>query len=166
LEPQALGALASASGGWLSAVLCALASGWHVRRLQRHAPPALESVRAELARAPSETEKETFRAELRARKAEAERALSLATLLPRSLARVALASGTALALTSLAKQIPAGGAGSVAPAAFGFVGGIAGMVACTAFGRQAKSLASQMRQHWKDTARAADGQWTRGKASG
>jgi len=158
--------LALASAGWLSAAVCAVAAGWHVRKLARHAPPAAEAVRAELARAGSEREREMLRADLLERRAEAERALSLATLLPRSLARVALASGTALALTSFARELPFAGPEVVAGAAGGFVGGVMGMMVCVAFGRQAKSMANEMRQHWKRVASVVVGQWTPGKSSG
>ena len=166
MDPVSVRVLALASAGWVGAALCAVAAGFHVRRLARHAAPPLEAVQADFARAESLSERELFRAELRERHAEAERALSLATLLPRSLARVALASGTALALTGLAKQIPLVRPELVASAAVGFVGGFAGMVVCAAFGRQARSLATEMRHHWKKVARVADGQWTPGKASG
>lgn len=166
MEPVALRVVAFSAAGWVSAALCAAVAGWHVRRLARHAPPELDAVRAELERAGSERERDVFRFELHERRAEAERALSLAALLPRSLARIALASGTALALTSLAKELPFAGPALVAGATVGFVGGFAGMVACAAFGRQAKSLATEMRQHWKQVSRVADRQWTPGKASG
>jgi hypothetical protein len=166
LDPLVVRVLAFSSAGWLSAAVCAFAAGWHVRRLARHAPPPVEAVRKELARAGSDAEREMFRADLHERHAEALRALSLATLLPRSLARIALATGTALALTSLAKELPFAGPEVVAGAAVGFIGGFVGMMACTGFGRQAKSLAAEMRQHWKQVARVADGQWTPGKASG
>ena len=166
MEPVAVRVLALSSAGWVSAALCAAAAGWHVRRLARHAPPPLETVRAELARSGSDAERALFRTELHERRAEAERALSLATLLPRSLARVALASGTALALTGLARELPFAGPELIGAAAVGFVGGFVGMIACAAFGRQARSLALEMRQHWKQVMRIADGQWTPGKASG
>jgi hypothetical protein len=166
LDAVAVRVLAFSAAGWVSAAICVGAAGWHVRRLRRHAPPSLETVAGELARSGSETEREAIRAELRERRADAERALSLATLVPRSLARIALASGTALALTSLAKQIPFAGPALVGAAGIGFIGGFAGLLGCTAFGRQAKSLATEMRQHWKKVGRVADGQWTGGKASG
>lgn len=166
MDPVAVRVLAFSSAGWVSSALCVVAAGLHVRRLARHAPPALAAVQAELAQARSDAERAILRAELHERRTEAERALSLATLLPRSLARIALASGTALALTSLAREIPSAGPELIAGATIGFIGGFAGMLVCAAFGRQARSRASEMRQHWKRVARVADGQWTPALGSG
>jgi hypothetical protein len=107
-----------------------------------------------------------LRAELRDAQREAERALSLATLLPRSLARVALATGTALSLTTLARGLPLAGPELVIGAAGGFVGGFVGMIGCTAFGRQARTLATELRQSWKRVRDGVDREWTPEKASG
>jgi len=166
LEPLTLRAFGFAVGGWLSASACVAASAWHVQRLGRRAPPAADDVRARLGRAGSPAERELLRAELHEDHREAERALSLATLLPRSLARVALATGTALSLTTLARGLPLAGPELVLGAAGGFVGGFVGMIGCTAFGRQAKSVAAELRQGWKRVLEVAEREWTREKASG
>jgi hypothetical protein len=166
VEPLTLRALGFAVGGWLSATACVAASAWHVSRLGRRAPPLVEEVRARLAGAASAAERELFRAELREDQRAAERALSLATLLPRSLARVALAMGTALSLTTLARGLPLAGPELVLGAAGGFVGGFAGMLGCTLFGRQARSLATELRRSWKRVLEFAEREWTREKASG
>lgn len=97
-----------------------------------------------------------FRAELDEERREAERALSLAVLLPRTLARISLATGTAAGLTTLARGLPLAGPELVAGAVGGFAGGFVGMMMCAAFGRQAKSLADQLRQGWKRVAEAVD----------
>jgi hypothetical protein len=165
LDPLTLRVLAFSAASWVSAVSCSVASAWHVRRLTRHDPPSLDEVRVRLAKASSEGEAQSVKSELREERTEAERALSLATLVPRSLARVALASGTALALTSMASGLGQSGPLLVAGAAAGFAGGFVGMIACTAFGRQAKGRATEMRRHWKRASEAAE-QWTPGKASG
>jgi hypothetical protein len=166
LDPLLVRVLTFSAGGWLSAGVCTLASARHVRRLLRYAPPSVDEVRARLASAGSESERGSLVLDLREQRAEAERALSLATLLPRTMARVALASGTALALTSLAHGLPTAGPALTAGAAVGFAGGFLGMVSCSEFGRQAKGRAGEMRQNWKRAAETAEREWTRGKASG
>ena len=114
----------------------------------------------------SETERELLRAELGEERRTAERALSLAVLLPRSLARVSLATGTAFSLTTLARGLPHVGPALIAGAAGGFVGGLLGMMVCSAFGRQARSVAGELRQRWKHLLVAVEREWTRAKASG
>lgn len=166
MDALTLRALGFAAAGWLGAVACALASGWHVRRLARHAPPTLEEVLARRAELVSETERELLRTELGEERRGAERALSLSVLLPRSLARVSLATGTAFSLTTLARGLPLAGPGLIAGALGGFVGGLFGMMACAAFGRQARSLAAELRQDWKRLLVAVEQEWTRAKASG
>jgi hypothetical protein len=166
LEPLTLRAFGFAAGGWLSAIACVAAAAWHVRRLARRAPPAIEEVRARLGQAGSLADRELVRAELREDQREAERALSLAVLLPRSLARVALATGTALSLTILARGLPLAGPELVLGAGVGFLGGFVGMMGCTAFGRQAKSVAFELRQSWKRVDGLVEQEWTREKASG
>ena len=166
MEPLTLRALGFAVGGWLSAGACVAASAWHVRRLARRAPPAVDEVRARLGGTASPADRELYRAELREDRREAEGALSLATLLPRSLARVALAMGTALSLTTLARGLPLAGPELIAGAAGAFVGGFVGMIGCTAFGRQARSVAAELRQSWKRVLDFVEREWTREKASG
>jgi hypothetical protein len=155
LDALTLRALGFAAAGWLGAVACTLVSAWHVRRLARHAPPTLDEVRARMAGLASEAERAHFRIELDEDRREAERALSLAVLLPRSLARVSLATGTAFSLTTLARGLPLAGPALVAGAMGGFAGGLIGMMACAAFGRQARSVAAELRQSWKRSSRGA-----------
>ncbi len=90
---------------------------------------------------------------LREERNEAERLLSLATVWPRSLARISLASGTALAVTSLAKGL--GTPGSRLPGGMlEFSAGFVGMLVCAGFGRQARDVAAKHRQAWRDALRA------------
>jgi hypothetical protein len=163
---DAAGAFGFAAAGWLAALACALASAWHVRKLAGHAPPTLEQVGARLAGLASETEREHFLTELGERRREAERSLSLAVLLPRSLARVSLATGTAFSLTMLARGLPLAGPALIAGAMGGFAGGLIGMTACAAFGRQARSVAAELRLRWKQVLGVVEREWTRAKGSG
>jgi hypothetical protein len=137
---------------WSAAVVCALLSAWHLRRLSRLAPPSKNELRARLAVTASVAEREELVAELREQHGEAERVLSLATLWPRSLARISLASGTALAVTSLAKGL--GSSGTRLPGGMlEFSAGFIGMLVCAAFGRQARELTAKLRQGWRDALR-------------
>nr|UXE44734.1 hypothetical protein Hi04_10k_c3120_00036 [uncultured bacterium] len=165
MDPLTPRLLPLAAAGWLAAALCAGVAASHLRRLSRHAAPPLEEVRGRLARAANDAERALARSELLQDAAEAQRALSLAVLLPRSLSRISLASGTALALTTLARGVSHAGPPLPLGALLAFTGGFAGMIACAAFGRQANALASEMRQHWKRVTRAVE-QWTPAKTSG
>lgn len=166
MDALTLRALGFAAAGWLGAAACAVASAWHVRRLARYAPPSVEVVLTRGAGLASETDRQLLRAELGEEQREAERALSLAVLLPRSLARVSLATGTAFSLTTLARGLPLAGPALIAGAVGGFLGGLVGMTACAAFGRQAKAVAGELRQRWKRLPLAMEREWTRAKASG
>jgi hypothetical protein len=134
---------------WLAAAACVSLSAWHVRRLGRYRPPSRTELRARLETPETATPDAALEDELRERAEEAERALAFATLLPRSLARISLATGTALALTSLARGIGTG-ATRVPAGAIEFAAGFTGMIVCTIFGRQAKVLAQELRQGWRD----------------
>lgn len=138
---------------WFAAGACIGLSAWQLRRLARHRAPTRATLTAELAAATGD-ERARLEEDLRERADDAERALGLATLLPRSLARVSLATGTALALTSLAKGI--GTAAALVPAGVvEFVAGFAGMTGCTLIGRQAKSLAGELRLGWREALKLA-----------
>jgi hypothetical protein len=138
---------------WFAAATCALLSAWHLRRLSRLQPPSRSEIRARLAGQASAAERSEVMEWLGEAQSEAERVLSLATLWPRSLARISLASGTALAVTSLAKGLGSGGSrlpGGILEFSAGFVG----MLVCAAFGRQARDVANKLRQGWRDALRA------------
>lgn len=138
---------------WFVAVACSFVSAWHLRRLARLAPPSRSEIRARLAAQASAGERSEIVQALREERNEAERMLSLATVWPRSLARISLASGTALAVTSLAKGL--GTSGSRLPGGMlEFSAGFVGMLVCAAFGRQARDVAAKHRQAWRDALRA------------
>ena len=119
----------------------------------RLAPPERSEIRARLAAQASASERSEIVQALREERSEAERMLALATVWPRSLARISLASGTALAVTSLAKGL--GSSGSRLPGGMlEFSAGFVGMLVCAAFGRQARDVAAKHRQAWRDAVRA------------
>ncbi len=133
---------------WVAAGLCVFLSARHVRGLSRHAAPGRAELAARLQALTGAEQRAELKSELRERAEEAERALALATLLPRSLARISLATGTAIALTSLAKGLGSG-LTRVPSGLLEFAGGFAGMVACSYFGRQARDLATEIRLGWR-----------------
>lgn len=141
--------VASLAGvAWLVSFVCIAIAAWHARRVARHASPGIEALLRELeagAAAPGGVE--FARSELASRRTEAERALTLATLLPRSLARIALASGTALALL----QLTAGEGhrmSSIVGAVVAFVAGFFGSIVSAWFGREARERARTARAEW------------------
>ena len=137
---------------WFAAIACSVLSAWHLRRLVRLAPPSRTELRARLDARAEDEERRQALDELFDAHREAEKMLSLATLWPRSLARISLASGTALALTSLARGL--GSSASRLPGGLlEFSAGFVGMLVCAAFGRQAKEAASRLRQGWRDALR-------------
>jgi hypothetical protein len=141
-----------ALAAWLTAGACTAISARHVRRLGRMAPPAVPGP-ASRALATAE-ERRTARELLAEQQSEAERHLALAELWPRSMARISLASGTALAVTSLAKGLGAR-TGGLPGGMLEFVAGFAGMAMCAAFGRQAREQARDLRRRWRDALKMA-----------
>ncbi len=147
-------AVALAAAAWLITGACVAISVRATRRLARLTPPAPAEIDARLRGLASAAEKTAAREGFGQERGEAERALLLAELWPRSLARIALASGTALAVTSLAKGLGAGG-GPLPGGLIEFVAGFTGMALCATFGRQAKERASDLRRRWREAAKAA-----------
>jgi hypothetical protein len=133
---------------WVAAALCVFLSARHVRRLSRHAAPGRAELAARVQALTGAEQRAELQAELRERAEDADHALALATLVPRSLARISLASGTAIALTSLAKGLGSG-LTRVPSGLLEFAAGFAGMVACSYFGRQARDLAAEIRLGWR-----------------
>jgi len=139
----------------LLAAGCVGASALHLRRLRRHRSPGVAELVAQAERAAGSTEPvDVVLGELSEAMADADRAFGLATMLPRSLSRVALASGTSLGILVLLA-----GRGSGAPA---FVGALvafsAGMVAAgvsAIFGRAAREEARTARAKWRRDFRGA-----------
>jgi len=147
-------AVALAVAAWLIAGACIGISVRATRRLGRLVPPAPAELGARLRGLASAAEKTAAREAFEQELGDVQRSLLLAELWPRSLARISLASGTALAVTSLAKGLGAGGA-ALPGGLIEFVAGFTGMAVCATFGRQAKERATDLRRRWRDAAKAA-----------
>jgi hypothetical protein len=145
LDPTVLRVASIAAAAWISGLACACFAAFHARSLARRRSPGVTALLEQLRHAGGT---DFARAELRELGAEAERAFSLANLLPRSLTRVALTSGTALAVLVLASG---GGAmpTHVVGALLSFAGGAAGTLATVLFGQQAKATATAARAEWR-----------------
>jgi hypothetical protein len=148
-----------AFGAWASGLLCAFVAARHVKRQERFACPGAEAI-VERARkgaedAPPATRSALARLELDLIRDEAMRMLALATLLPRGMARIALATGTALAVVALTRYAKEG----IGPATIGafasFSGGAFGSALAAWSGRRARELASTARHEWKRALMAA-----------
>jgi hypothetical protein len=155
---------------WVTAAICGGLSAWHVRRLRRLKAPSVSDLRTLFGALTTEAQRADLRDELHEQQWEAQRALAIATMLPRSMARVALSSCAALALLSLAGTAVSregGGHGvKVLGGLLASVAGFVGLVACTTFGRQARELGAELREGWRRAARIADREWTPGRPSG
>jgi hypothetical protein len=147
-------AVALAAAAWLISALCIGFSLRAVRRLTRLVPPNPVELAARLRALASPAEEAAAREAFEQELGEAQRTLLFAELWPRSLARISLASGTALAITSLARGLGAGGA-ALPLGLIEFVAGFTGMALCSTFGRQAKEHAAGLRRRWRDAAKAA-----------
>jgi hypothetical protein len=140
--------------GWLGPALCVVVAGWQVRKLSRLAAPTRAVLGERIRGLASPAERAELRQELQEQRRDAERGIALARLWPHSLARVSLASGTALGIASLAHR----GAPlleTLVPAMGAFIGGFAGMAACAMFGRQAKGAAGSLRRGWREAVEMA-----------
>lgn len=146
--------VALAVTAWLIAGACSVASARKARRLARLTAPSSAEVAARFRGLTSALDKNAAHEAFDDERADAARQLLLAELWPRSLARISLASGTALAVTSLAKGLGASG-GVALGGILEFVAGFAGMAVCATFGRQAKEQARDLRRRWRDAAKAA-----------
>ena len=86
---------------------------------------------------------------------EAGRTLALATLLPRGMARVSFATGTAFAVLCFARATK-DGVGPATLAAFAaFAGGIVGSGVASRFGQRARDRVAAEREAWKRALKAA-----------
>lgn len=152
------------------AVTCAALCGRHLVRLRARRSPGVPELLARAERAAGEGASSDLKLmELVGEQAEAERALGLATLLPRSLARVALASGTSLGLLSLMQRGNVGAAVAVGAGLVAFVSGAVGAGVCGILGRQARELSRSAREDWRRHGReaarvlGAPPEWTQGR---
>jgi hypothetical protein len=130
-----------------------------VKRIERHACPGAEALvaraRDQAKDAPPGSEDALALLELELIRDEANRAFAIATLVPRGMARVSLASGTAFALLSLAVYMKEGLLISTGSATAAFLGGAVGSAVAAAFGRRARDLATSLRGDWKRAYTAA-----------
>jgi hypothetical protein len=149
---------------------CAAVSARHVARLGVRRSPGVPELLARAERAAGEgASSELKLLEIVEEHAEAERAFGLATLLPRSLARVSLASGTSLSLLVLMQRGQVGTLVAVGAALAAFMSGAVGAGVCGLIGRQAREVARGARDDWHRHLRQAGGalgvqpEWTRGR---
>lgn len=150
MDPSILRVASLAGAAMLASGACIAIAMWHARRVVSRVSPGVETLLRELregAGAPGGSE--FARSELSSRHVEAERALTLATLLPRSLARIALASGTALALLQLTIAGEGRTMSSVVGALAAFSAGLVGSMGSAWFGREARDRARTARAEWK-----------------
>jgi hypothetical protein len=149
-----------ASGAWASGIVCVVVTVRHARSLQRNTCPGVaelvERVRAASADAPLESRDAFARLELDLVRDEATRRLALATLVPRGMARIALATGAAVAALALARY----GTEGIAPATLGAFLAIFGGALCSSvaagFGRRAREAAEAARREWKRVLKLAE----------
>ena len=149
LTPLALPLLA-----WLGPALCVGLAAWQVRKLTQGRAPGREALTERLKGVESAEGREELRQELREERRDAERSIALSGLWPHSMARVSLATGTALAVATLAQKEGAL-AGHVLSASVQFIGGFAGMAGCSLFGQQAKVRAAELRRGWREAVEMA-----------
>jgi hypothetical protein len=149
---------------------CATASAMHLARIRsRRSPGVPELLRRAEEAAGNDAPSELRLMELVDLHAEADRVLGLATLVPRSLARVALASGTSLALLVLMQRTSVGTTAAVSAALAAFASGAVGAGVCAILGRQAREVGragrEDWRRHFREASRAlgAPAEWTRGR---
>ncbi len=124
-------------------------------RVERRAVALLGAdVGAELVRAVLEAPTRAHAvAELNERLSEARASIEAGATVPRSAARVAVASGTLMALVEVARNLPSGQGSMVWPlVAFGV--GLVASVACGQMGRLADCRAQDLRHAWNELSRA------------
>jgi hypothetical protein len=145
LEPSVARVAFIAAAAWVSGLACIVVAAWHAGTVSRRRSPGVEAL-VERVRAAGEGG--FAAAELRELRSEAERGLAFVGLLPRSLTRVALTTGTALGVLVLA----AGGgdmAVKVVGALGAFAGGAVGTIGALLFGQRASGVARKAREEWR-----------------
>lgn len=152
------------------ASVCAIVAARHLVRLRAQRSPGVPELLRRAESAAGEGAPDELKLmELADEHAGADRVLALATMLPRALARVALASGTALAVLALMQRGDVGTPVAVGAALGAFVSGAVGAGVCGLLGRQARELGRAAREDWRrhfrEAARAlgAPPEWTRGR---
>jgi hypothetical protein len=137
-----------------------LVTARHAKKMENFACPGAEALalraRTAAADAPPESRDALARLELDLIRDEAQRMLALATVLPRGMARIALATGTAFAVLALARYAKEG----IAPATIGafaaFAGGSTSSALAAWFGRRAREHASRSRADWRRALKTAE----------
>jgi hypothetical protein len=144
----------------VSGVALVLLTARHARNIERHACPGatalVERARQAAADAPSEVRAEFARLELDLIRDEATRTLAVATLLPRGVARIALATGTAFAVLCFARSANDGLAVATLGALAAFMAGGVSSAIAAGFGRRARDRAQNFRSDWKRALKLAE----------
>jgi hypothetical protein len=157
MESEVAGAIPLAAVSWL--VTCGsgvLAWRHGVRMRGLCSPGAAELASRARSQAGDGASGAELHAEVLALRADAERALGLAVIVPRSLSRICLSSGTAFGVLALIRA-GEGGLGMVVGGVAAMVGGLFGAGLCAHFGRQASAVAREARGSWRRDARLAQG---------
>ena len=149
-----------ALAAWVSGATFALVTARHAKKMERFECPGsktlVERAREAALDAPAETREALARLELELIRDEAGRMLALATVLPRGMARIALATGTAFAVVALARYQKEG----IAPATIGafgaFLGGAVSSAVAAWFGRRARAHAARSRADWRRALKLAE----------
>ena len=149
-----------ALGAWVSGATFAFVTARHAKKMERFDCPGAEAL-VERARkaaldAPLETRDALARLELDLIRDEAGRMLALATVLPRGMARIALATGTAFAVLALARYDKEGIAPATLGASLSFAGGALSSSVAAWFGRRARDHASRSRADWRRALKLAE----------
>jgi hypothetical protein len=148
------------AAAWASGIIFVVVTARHAKRIERSACPGVaaivERARAAAADAPADSRDAFARLELDLMRDETSRTLALATVVPRGMARVALATGTAFAVLSLARYARDGLAPATLGAAAAFLGGAICSSAAAAFGRRARERAQTLRSEWKRALKLAE----------
>jgi len=147
-----------AASAWLTALACA---GFALRGYARARAFACPEPRALIAAAREAAEgardrTAAARAEIADRSAEATRALSMVTFVPRGAARVSLAAGTAFAVLELAIVSRTSPSAAVIGALVAFTGGASGAATAASIGHRARAWATEQRTLWVRSARDAE----------
>jgi hypothetical protein len=137
-----------------------LVTARHVKRLDRMRCPGADAIveraRKAAADAPEDSRDAFARLELDSIRDETSRALALATLVPRGMARIALATGTAFAVLALARYARDGTSSATLGATVAFAGGAIASAVAAAFGRRARARADDFRSEWKRALKVAE----------
>jgi hypothetical protein len=128
-----------------SSTACSAVSVRALITLREHAPPSVEALEA---RALEEAGGGTARYLLESEKRSAAHAIALLALRPRSMARIALASGTATSLLALADAITTPARSALWLGLGCFIAGCVAALTCMQLGRSASIARLEFRDEW------------------